>query len=72
MCHHKFFRANQSANKMLFIQFINLGGFWCWVRCPVLLGLCLMAKKTERGVTITLFIIFDFNNSQVKNFYNEH
>ena len=31
-----------------------LRGFRCWVRCPFL-GLCLIAKEIEQGVTITLF-----------------
>ena len=35
---------------------MNLGGFWCWVRCPVLSGLCLIAKETEQGVTILFFL----------------
>ena len=38
---------------------LNLGGFQCWVRYPVLSGLRLIAKETEQGVTITLYSNFD-------------
>ena len=38
---------------------MNLGGFRCWVKCPVLLEHCLVAKEMEQEVIITLFIIFD-------------
>ena len=37
-------------------QPLNLGGFQCLVRCPFLSGLCLIAKETEQGVTVTLFL----------------
>ena len=29
---------------------LNLVGFRCWVRCPYVKGLCLIAKETEQGV----------------------
>ena len=38
---------------------MNLGGFRCWVRYPVISRLCLITKETKKAVSITLFIIFD-------------
>ena len=38
---------------------MNLRGFRCWVRYPVLSGLCLIPKETEQGVPITLFKIIE-------------
>ena len=36
---------------------LNLVDFRCWMRYPFIQGLCLIAKETEQGVTIALFII---------------
>ena len=36
-----------------------MGGFWCWVRYPVLSGLCLIAKETVQGVTTNMFDCHD-------------
>ena len=39
----------------LYVLTLESRRFPCWVRCPSQLGLCLIAKEMEQGVTITLF-----------------
>ena len=45
-------------------EYMNLGGFQCWVRYPFVKGLCLIAKETEQGGIISATLPSKVNNNK--------